>query len=327
MHHALPFGQTYKEYLDSDLMSWPPSNPTSDPTSTSPIINGVHVIGYKPLKKRIKRLNADRILNGDEGEVEELVREMEGQSVLVERTFISRYNQICQQKLESENAGQQQQQQPQAQEDDKNRPRSNSFGGPKLTAQQLVMFARMNAVALRKIVKKLSKRLAAIKAEAAAPNSTSTSSETDSKQNSPANPTTVPPPPPPPNSNENNETNSVTSGSDHSMLSTSSPSTRPSSPPLTTISLSTPISSPTSTPGHDLVTRFRKTYKFAGMERHMQELVAFALLEKLGVENSDGDGDGASPTKRTASNAHLPHSDEISKVSDSEERSDELGMW
>ena len=105
------FGQTYKEYLSSDLMSWP-STPTPspwDPSSSTPppnscstfVVNNVHVIGYKMLKKRIKRLDGKRIVNGDNEERDEIVRELENQSKLVERTFIMRYNQICQQKLDS----------------------------------------------------------------------------------------------------------------------------------------------------------------------------------------------------------------------------------
>ncbi|GMI11971.1 hypothetical protein TrVE_jg13985 [Triparma verrucosa] len=309
----MKFGQTYKEYLSSDLMSWP-STPTPspwDPSSSTPppnscstfVVNNVHVIGYKMLKKRIKRLDGKRIVNRDNEERDEIVRELENQSKLVERTFIMRYNQICQQKLDSENtqnSGQQSQEKSKEKDEpsSSSRPRSLSsgVGCEKLSAQQLVMFARMNAVALRKIVKKLSKRLAAIER--------GRGQETTEANNE--NTSLLPPRPPQNNNNNNSNTNEEEESSGSEEIPPTSPLSDSSVSPTTsppTISLAP--APPTPDFGSSLILQFRKSYKFAGMERHMQELVAFALLEKLG-----GGSVTASPPdlKRTMSSPPSPPS-------------------
>ena len=50
--------------------------------------------------------------------------------------------------------------------------------------------------------------------------------------------------------------------------------------------------------GSDLLNQLRSAFKFAGMDQHMQELVAFALLEKLGTGDNEESGEEESPQKR-----------------------------
>jgi SPX domain protein involved in polyphosphate accumulation len=114
-------------------------------------------VNYKQLKKQIKRVAeagkvSETAMNDALGE---LTLQLYAQTKKVENTFVKEYNQLCSRESDRRKA--------------KRRKHSGCVGGGAIveaataggnvTAQNLVMLARMNSAAMRKLMKKFDKKV------------------------------------------------------------------------------------------------------------------------------------------------------------------------